>query len=122
MTQAFNLSQFANKLNSSGQTDNTGLQNSSVTITAGTGMSGGGAVALGSSVTLTNATGLPVSGITSSTTTALGLGSIELGHATDTTISRSAAGVIAVEGVDVVTTFFTNGCSAITGIFLAITF
>jgi hypothetical protein len=55
MTQAFNLSQFANKLNSSGQTDNTGLQNSAVTVTAGTGMSGGGSVALGSSVTLTNA-------------------------------------------------------------------
>jgi hypothetical protein len=31
------------------------LANSSVTVTAGTGMSGGGAVALGSSVTLTNA-------------------------------------------------------------------
>jgi len=28
-------------------------------------------------------------------------GNIELGHATDTTISRSAAGVIAVEGIDV---------------------
>ena len=55
MTQAFNLSQFANKLNSSGQTDNTGLQNSSVTVTAGSGMSGGGAVSLGGSVTLTNA-------------------------------------------------------------------
>ena len=55
MTQAFNLSQFANKLNSSGQTDNTGLQNSSVTVTAGSGMSGGGAVALGGSVTLNNA-------------------------------------------------------------------
>lgn len=55
MTQAFNLSQFANKLNSSGATDNTGLQNSSVTVTAGTGLSGGGAVALGSSVTLNNA-------------------------------------------------------------------
>jgi hypothetical protein len=55
MTQAFNLSQFANKLNTSGQTNNTGLQNSSVTVTAGTGMSGGGSVALGSSVTLNNA-------------------------------------------------------------------
>jgi len=55
MTQALNLANFANKLNTSGQTDNTGLQNSSVTVTAGTGMSGGGAVALGSSVTLTNA-------------------------------------------------------------------
>jgi hypothetical protein len=55
MTQAFNLSLFANKLNTSGATDNTGLQNSAVTVTAGTGMSGGGSVALGSSVTLTNA-------------------------------------------------------------------
>jgi len=54
MTQAFNLSQFANKLNSSGQTDNTGLQNSSVTVTAGTGLSGGGAIALGGSTTLNN--------------------------------------------------------------------
>ena len=76
MTQAFNLSQFANKLNTSGQTDNTGLQNSSVTVTAGTGMSGGGAVALGSSVTLTNAgvtsivagTGISVSGATGAVT------------------------------------------------------
>jgi hypothetical protein len=76
MTQAFNLSQFANKLNSSGQTDNTGLQNSSVTVTAGTGMSGGGSVALGSSVTLTNAgvtsivagTGISVSGATGAVT------------------------------------------------------
>jgi hypothetical protein len=34
---------------------NAKLANSSVTVTAGTGMSGGGAVALGSSVTLTNA-------------------------------------------------------------------
>jgi len=55
MTQALNLALFANKLNTSGQTDNTGLQNSAVTVTAGTGMSGGGSVALGSSVTLTNA-------------------------------------------------------------------
>jgi hypothetical protein len=76
MTQAFNLSQFANKLNSSGQTDNTGLQNSSVTVTAGTGMSGGGAVALGSSVTLTNAgvtsivagSGISISGATGAVT------------------------------------------------------
>ena len=53
--------------------------------------------------TLTNATGLPVSGITSSTTTALGLGSIELGHASDTTIARSGAGVVTIEGVEVTT-------------------
>lgn len=52
-----------------------------------------------SSGTLTNCTGLPVSGIVSSTSTALGVGSIELGATSDTTISRVSAGVIAVEGV-----------------------
>lgn len=62
-----------------------------------------GALGTPSSGTLTNATGLPISGLTSSTTTALGLGSIELGHATDTTLSRASAGRLAVEGVNVVT-------------------
>jgi hypothetical protein len=55
---------------------NAGLVNSSVTVTAGTGMSGGGAVALGSSVTLTNAgvtsivagTGISISGGTGAVT------------------------------------------------------
>ena len=76
MTQALNLANFANNLNTSGATSNAGLQNSSVTVTAGTGMSGGGAVALGSSVTLTNAgvtsivagTGITVSGATGAVT------------------------------------------------------
>jgi len=54
MTQALNLALFANNVNTSGATSNAGLQNSSVTVTAGTGMSGGGAVSLGSSVTLNN--------------------------------------------------------------------
>ena len=57
---------------------------------------------------LTNATGLPVSGITASTSTALGVGSIELGHATDTSLSRSSAGVLAVEGVVVPTVSSTS--------------
>lgn len=48
--------------------------------------------------TLTNCTGLPVAGITSSTSTALGVGSLELGHATDTTLARASAGVMSVEG------------------------
>ena len=56
-----------------------------------------------SSGTLTNATGLPVSGIVDSTSEALGLGSIELGHASDTTIARSSAGVVTIEGVEVTT-------------------
>lgn len=61
-----------------------------------------------SSITLTNGTGLPVSGITASTSTALGVGSIELGHASDTTIARSSAGVVTIEGVNVVTTSSTD--------------
>ena len=62
--------------------------------------------------TLTNCTGLPIAGLTASTSTALGVGSIELGHATDTTISRSAAGVLAVEGITVPTI---SSTSTITG-------
>lgn len=54
-------------------------------------------------LTLTNCTGLPISGLTASTSTALGVGSVELGHATDTTIARVSAGVISVEGVTVPT-------------------
>lgn len=44
---------------------------------------------------------LTVADVSGNTTTALGVGSVELGHASDTTITRSAAGKIAVEGVDV---------------------
>lgn len=54
--------------------------------------------------TLTNCTGLPVNGIVDDTSSALGVGTLELGHASDTTISRVSAGVIAVEGVNVLTT------------------
>mgnify|MGYP003137945781 CR=1 FL=1 len=46
-------------------------------------------------------TGLDSSNITASTSNALGIGSIELGHASDTTIARSAAGIITVEGKQV---------------------
>ncbi len=49
--------------------------------------------------TLTNCGGLPVSGVAASTSAAIGVGSIELGHASDTTLARSAAGVASVEGV-----------------------
>lgn len=63
----------------------------------------GGALGTPSSGTLANCTGLPVSGIAASTSTALGVGSIELGHASDTTIARVSAGVISVEGVTVPT-------------------
>jgi hypothetical protein len=51
-----------------------------------------------SSGTLTNCTGLPAAGLVASTTQAVGFGSIELGHASDTTVTRVSAGNIAVEG------------------------
>lgn len=51
-----------------------------------------------SALTLTNATGLPIAGLVASTSTALGVGSIELGHASNTTIGRPGAGDISVEG------------------------
>jgi hypothetical protein len=87
----------------------TGTDSSSVAFGAGgTVLYSGGALGTPSSGTLTNATGLPVSGITASTSAALGVGSVELGHATDTTLSRSSAGVLAVEGVVVPTISSTN--------------
>lgn len=61
-----------------------------------------------SSGTLTNCTGLPIAGLTASTSTAIGVGSVELGHASDTTIARVSAGVISVEGVTVDTISATN--------------
>src|SRR5882724_5591239 len=51
--------------------------------------------------TLTNCTGLPIAGLTASTSTALGVGSIELGHASDTTLARVSAGVVSIEGVTI---------------------
>jgi hypothetical protein len=64
---------------------NAALTNSSVTVTAGTGLSGGGAVALGGSVTLTNA------GVTS-----FSAGTTGLTPATGTTGAVTLAGTLAI--------------------------
>lgn len=63
----------------------------------------GGSLGTPSGGTATNLTGLPVAGITASTITALGVGSLELGHASDTTLSRSASGQVQIEGVNIAT-------------------
>ena len=76
-----------------------GTITASLTGTASGNLVSGGALGTPTSGTLTNCTGLPIGGLTASTSTALGVGSIELGNASDTTLSRSAAGVLAVEGV-----------------------
>jgi hypothetical protein len=66
------------------------------------------AIGTPSSGTLTNCTGLPLTGLVDDTSTAVGVGSIELGNATDTTLSRSAAGILAVEGVVIPSISSTN--------------
>jgi hypothetical protein len=90
MTQALNLALFANNLNTSGATSNAGLQNSSVTVTAGTGMSGGGAVALGSSVTLTNAGVTSFNGSTGAVTFSGGVTSAVAGNGVAVSASTGA--------------------------------
>lgn len=59
--------------------------------------------------TLTNCSGLPVDGIVDDTTSALGVGTIELGHASDTTIARVSAGLISVEGKTLLSNTSTAG-------------
>jgi hypothetical protein len=78
------------------------------TGSAGAFVVNGGALGTPSSGTLTNATGLPIAGLVASTSTAIGVGSVELGNASDTTLSRSSAGVLAVEGVVIPSTSSTN--------------
>jgi len=90
MTQAFNLSQFANKLNSSGQTDNTGLQNSSITINTTSPITGGASTALGSSVTLAHAN----SGVTANTYTAATITVNAQGHITSASSNTVGAGTV----------------------------
>ena len=86
---------------------------------AGAFVTNGGALGTPSGGTLTNATGLPLTGLVSDITTALGVGSINLGHASDTTITRASAGNINIEGNLVATsgnsvTFSNKGISLTT--------
>ncbi|MBT9168339.1 MAG: hypothetical protein DDT19_01684 [Syntrophomonadaceae bacterium] len=85
-----------------------GTITAALTGTASGNLVSGGALGTPSSGTLTNATGLPVAGIVASTTQALGVGTVELGNVSDTTLSRSAAGVLAVEGVVIPSISSTN--------------
>jgi hypothetical protein len=72
--------------------------------TSGSPVINGGALGTPTSGTLTNCTGLPATGLVADTTTAIGVGSINLGHASDTTLTRVSAGVVAIEGNNILTT------------------
>ena len=100
---------------------NAKLANSSITVTAGTGMSGGGAASLGGSVTLTNAgvtsnvagTGITVSGATGAVTiTNAGVTSIT----TNTGLSSnvSATGAVTITNTITNNNQLTNGAGYVT--------
>jgi len=100
------FTKFTSATNITGITPGTGVETALGVNTgsAGAFVVNGGALGTPSSGTLTNATGLPVAGITSSTSTALGVGSLEIGNASDTTLARVSAGVASVEGATIFTT------------------
>ncbi|MEI7757659.1 MAG: hypothetical protein WCI80_01310 [Bacteroidota bacterium] len=89
MTQALNLANFANNLNTSGAISNAGLQNNSIGITAGTGISVSNATpALGASTTIANTGVTSFNGSTGSIT---GVNSIVAG--TGITVSGATGNV-----------------------------
>jgi hypothetical protein len=51
---------------------------------------------------------IAISKLANSASLGLGVGTLELGHASDTTLARSSAGVVTIEGVNVVTTSSTD--------------
>ena len=67
---------------------------------------------LNSNVTTISGNAATATNLVASTSTAVQLGTIELGHASDTTISRVAAGYAQVEGETIVTTITPNISSA----------
>jgi hypothetical protein len=77
------------------------LANSSVTVTAGTGMSGGGAVSLGSSITLTNAGVTSIAGTSNQVTASTSTGAVTLSLPQNihTSASPTFAGLALGDGV-----------------------
>jgi len=105
MTQALNLANFANNLNTSGQTSNAGLQNNSVTVNTTSPIAGGGAVALGSALTLTHAN----SGVTATSYTNANITVNAQGHITAAS-SGSSSPVTSVNGLTGAVVIAATGC------------
>jgi len=90
----------------------TGLSSTTPAANSGAGSVGTGtSVARADHVHPTTGLGLTSGGLdqfAASTTNIVGVGNIELGHASDTTLSRASAGVVNIEGVPIVTTTATQ--------------
>lgn len=90
----------------------TGLSSTTPAANSGAGSVGTGtSVARADHVHPTTGLGLTSGGLdqfAASTTNTVGVGNIELGHASDTTLSRASAGVVNIEGVPIVTTTATQ--------------
>ena len=76
---------------------------STLAVTGATTLTGALAANGGITVDSTNFTVDGTTGAVSTASNATVLGNLELGHASDTTIARSAAGVVTIEGVEIVT-------------------
>jgi hypothetical protein len=102
-----------------GKVGNGQLANSSISITAGTGLSGGGAVALGGSTTLNNAGVLSVTGNADITVSTVG-GAVTLGdtatsaNTASTIVKRNASGNFSAGTITAVN--FSGSGSGLTGI------
>ena len=90
----------------------TGLSSTTPAANSGAGSVGTGtSVARADHVHPTTGLGLTSGGLdqfAASTTNTVGVGQIELGHASDTTLSRASAGSVNIEGVPIVTTTATQ--------------
>jgi hypothetical protein len=73
-----------------------------MTINQDSSLTVGGAITSGGNTVAT--TNLALDSFADSTSNAVGVGTIELGHASDTTIARAAAGIVTIENELVVTT------------------
>ena len=81
---------------------NSQSETTAMTINQDSSLTVGGAITSGGNTVAT--TNLALDSFADSTSNSIGVGTIELGHASDTTISRVAAGYAQVEGETIVTT------------------
>ena len=81
---------------------NSQSETTAMTINQDSSLTVGGAITSGGNTVAT--TNLALDSFADSTSNAIGVGTIELGHASDTTLARSAAGTVTIEGNTIVTT------------------